>query len=105
MDSTTARRFHDATKYLMSAPDEDGGRQILMGTSPEVDPAISPQELAIEPSPFKIYVGPHRAGRLGILQPRARCRDAVGATPNGMVAFRLHLTRAIQPNSGATIRR
>ena len=49
-----ARAFHDATKYSLV----DAGRgdeRIMMGTPPNVGPAIGEQDPAIEPLPYKIY--------------------------------------------------
>jgi SagB-type dehydrogenase family enzyme len=53
-DTTVARRFHDATKYTMG-PGPDGETTILMGTPPNLGPAIGEQNPEIEPAPFKVY--------------------------------------------------
>jgi SagB-type dehydrogenase family enzyme len=53
-DSAAARAFHDATKYTLVSEDR-GDDDILMGTAPNLGPAIGEQDRAIEPHPFKVY--------------------------------------------------
>jgi len=50
------RRFHDDTRYVR-APGAEGDASILMGTPPNLGPAMGDQDLAIEPSPYKRYPG------------------------------------------------
>jgi SagB-type dehydrogenase family enzyme len=53
-DTAAARRFHDATKYTLVATGA-GDEGILMGTPPDLGPAIGEQDPAVEPFPYKIY--------------------------------------------------
>ena len=53
-DADAARRFHDATKYVLVNAGE-GDEDILMGTPPNLGPAIGEQDPAIEPFPYKLY--------------------------------------------------
>ncbi|MCC6792575.1 MAG: SagB/ThcOx family dehydrogenase [Thermomicrobiales bacterium] len=53
-ETSVARRFHNATKYTMG-PGPDGETTILMGTPPDLGPAIGEQNPEIEPFPFKVY--------------------------------------------------
>ena len=45
-DADAARRFHDATKYVLVNAGE-GDEDILMGTPPNLGPAIGEQDPAI----------------------------------------------------------
>ncbi len=53
-DTRAARRFHDATKYTLVGAGE-GDDDILMGTLPDLGPAIGEQDPTIEPYPYKVY--------------------------------------------------
>lgn len=53
-DTLAARRFHDATKYTLVGSGE-GDEDILMGTPPDLGPAIGEQDPQIEPFPYKVY--------------------------------------------------
>lgn len=53
-DTRAAWEFHNATKYVLT-DEGSGDSSILMGTPPNLGPAISPQDPAIEPKPFKVY--------------------------------------------------
>ncbi len=53
-DTRAARRFHDATKYTLVGAGE-GDEDILMGTPPDLGPAIGEQDPTIEPYPYKVY--------------------------------------------------
>ncbi len=53
-DTRVARRFHGATKYALVGAGEGYG-DILMGTPPDLGPAIGEQDPAIEPYPYKVY--------------------------------------------------
>jgi SagB-type dehydrogenase family enzyme len=53
-DTSAAHRFHDATKYTL-AGEGTGDEDILMGSPPDLGPAIGEQDPAIEPFPYKIY--------------------------------------------------
>jgi SagB-type dehydrogenase family enzyme len=53
-DTGAARQFHDATRYVLAGPGQ-GDANILMGTHPNVKPAIGEQDPAIEPFPYKVY--------------------------------------------------
>jgi SagB-type dehydrogenase family enzyme len=53
-NTETAWRFHDATKYTRVVAAE-GDDDLLMGTPPNLGPAIGEQDPAIEPFPYKIY--------------------------------------------------
>jgi hypothetical protein len=48
--ASTAWKFHNATKYTFIV-DESGEGQILMGTPPDIGPAIGEQDPEIEPLP------------------------------------------------------
>lgn len=52
-DTAVARRFHDATKYLVRGEGDEV--QFLMGTPPRVEAAIWQQDWSLEPYPFKVY--------------------------------------------------
>ncbi len=53
-DTRAAKQFHDATKYALVGAGE-GDEDILMGTPPDLGPAIGEQDPAIEPFPYKVY--------------------------------------------------
>lgn len=53
-DTSSARRFHAATKYV-AVHDEAGDEQFLMGTPPDVESSIWQEDWSIEPFPFKVY--------------------------------------------------
>ncbi|HEY7036071.1 MAG TPA: SagB/ThcOx family dehydrogenase [Thermomicrobiales bacterium] len=53
-NTETAWRFHNATKYARVVAAE-GDDDLLMGTPPNLGPAIGEQDPAIEPFPYKIY--------------------------------------------------
>lgn len=55
-DTTAARAFHDATKYTLVGDEwADDDSDIMMGTPPNLGPAIGEQDRAIEPFPYKVY--------------------------------------------------
>lgn len=53
-DTRAAWRFHNATKYTLVGAGE-GDEDILMGTPPDLGPAIGEQDPTIEPYPYKVY--------------------------------------------------
>jgi SagB-type dehydrogenase family enzyme len=52
-DTAVARRFHDATKYLVNGAGD--AARFLMGTPPHVEDPIWQQDWSLEPYPFKVY--------------------------------------------------
>ncbi|HET7035160.1 MAG TPA: SagB/ThcOx family dehydrogenase [Thermomicrobiaceae bacterium] len=53
-DTSAARAFHDATKYV-AVKDEAGNEVSRMGTPPNVEPSIWQEDWSLEPFAFKIY--------------------------------------------------
>ncbi len=53
-ETEATRRFHAATKYV-AVRDVAGGERFMMGTPPDVEPAIWEEDRSIEPFPYKVY--------------------------------------------------